>query len=61
MYKLTIKLTETAQQSSWDDSITPDSEIAASKIKILVRTIIRIDSVSYGHCTETKGRESNEL
>ena len=46
------KLTETLQQSSWEDSITPDNEIAAWRIKTLVRAIIKIDSVSYGHCTK---------
>ena len=58
---LAIKLTEIAQQSSWDDSLTPDSEIAASRMKMLVKAIIRIDSVSYGQCTERKGKESNEI
>lgn len=46
-----LQLTEIAQQSSWDDSITPDREMADSRIKMLIKAIIRIDSVSYGHCT----------
>lgn len=49
------KLTETAQQSSCEASIIPDKEIAACRIKTLIKAIIRIDSVSYGQCTKYKG------